>query len=181
MLKRVAIIAACALVVGLGLTIASCGFQTDGPAGDRAQPDAPDIEATVQTALRSLESTQPSIVAESADPTPVHAQRAVPASVPTIGTAPPHLPADSTTTPIPRQAAPPTVMPDPSPALPPTVEIVPTADLVRSPEPLPSPTPDGADLRLPAPMFAGTFLDGNEYRLEDTMGSPTLLMFWAPW
>jgi len=40
---------------------------------------------------------------------------------------------------------------------------------------------DGAAQRPPAPMFAGTFMDGNDYQLEDTVGTPTLLMFWAPW
>ncbi len=43
------------------------------------------------------------------------------------------------------------------------------------------PGADGVALRPPAPMFAGTFMDGNDYRLEDTVGTPTLLMFWAPW
>ena len=50
-----------------------------------------------------------------------------------------------------------------------------------SPVEIPTPALGGAGPRLPAPMFTGALLDGNEYRLADTLGTPTLLMFWAPW
>ena len=99
---RSATIGAITVVVALFLVLSGCRLQPDDPADDDAQPDAPNIEATVQSALRSLEERQP-------------------------------------------------------------------------------PTPDGADQRPPAPTFAGALLDGNEYRLADTLGTPTLLMFWAPW
>lgn len=71
--------------------------------------------------------------------------------------------------------------PSVSPNPPPTIPTTPLVDTAAPTAGIPTPTPVGADLRPAAPMFAGTFMDGNEHRLADTVGTPTLLMCWAPW
>ena len=43
------------------------------------------------------------------------------------------------------------------------------------------PTKATTDSRQPAPPFNAHTLDGNEFSLEETLGSPTLIAFWAPW
>ena len=175
--RRTAIIIAGAVVVALCLAISGCRLQTDDAADDGDHLATPNIEATVQAALRSLAERQPEATADSASPTSEAAQPAVPAAVPTVAYSP-SPPADPTQTSNPRLAATTTAIPTPSHLARPTVEITPTAKMVRPTAEFPTPTPDGADQRTPAPMFAGTFIDGNEYRL---VGTPTLLMFWAPW
>ncbi len=178
--RRTALIMAAAVVVALCLTISGCRLQTDDAANGGAQPDSPNIEATVAVALRSLEERKPEATAESAGPTSVAAQPDAPAAVPTNAPSP-SPPPDPTQASNPRLAATTAAILTPSPTAPPTVEITPTAEMVRTTAESPTPTPAGADQRAPAPMFAGTFMDGNDYRLEDTVGTPTLLMFWAPW
>ena len=47
--------------------------------------------------------------------------------------------------------------------------------------PRPAPTRLGDGERTPAPSFQALTLDGSAVYLEDTLGTPTLLAFWAPW
>ena len=47
--------------------------------------------------------------------------------------------------------------------------------------PRPAPTPAGEGARQPAENFRARLLDGSELELSDTLGTPTLLAFWAPW
>ncbi len=175
---KVVIVTALAALAVLTLTLSACGQTTGDPSENGAQAATPNIGATVQAALRSLENTQLPTVAQSADPTTAPVQPATPATVPNaVSSSSP--PSDATHTPTPRLAATATAMS--SPTSPPTVEVTPTAEIVRSTAVLPTATPEGAGQRAPAPMFAGTFMDGNDYQLDDTVGTPTLLMFWAPW
>lgn len=157
--------AALSAVVCLFLVLAACQLQTQDSSAEHPQPGSPDIEATVRAALRSLEEKPPTPVADIGQSTPVTAPVAAPAAAPAVA---------------PLAAAP----PDPTHTAPPLV-VTPAAISTSPPSPPPpttaTPTPPGAELRPPAPMFAGTFMDGNDYRLEDTVGTPTLLVFWAPW
>lgn len=134
MVRLCSVIVALAVAVTLCLALSGCRTTTDDPAAGDAQPDPPNIEATVSAVLRSLEETQPAPATDSANSASVSPPSAVSAA---------------------------------TPALQPTATV--------------GPASDGSAQRLPAPMFAGTFMDGNDYRLEDTVGTPTLLMFWAPW
>ena len=47
--------------------------------------------------------------------------------------------------------------------------------------PRPAPTRLGEGERQSAPAFQAVTLDGTSVYLEDTLGTPTLLAFWAPW
>ena len=173
---RSAIPTAVAMAVLICLLLSGCRPQTDHPNADGDQLATPNIEATVQAALSSLEESRPSISADSVESTPLPQRRAAPTAVLTVAP-PPGLSMDPTPTPPPRPVSATAAAPN----LPPTQVIEPTATLAASAQAIPTATPDGADKRPPAPMFAGTFMDGNDYRLEDTVGTPTLLMFWAPW
>ncbi len=45
----------------------------------------------------------------------------------------------------------------------------------------PAPTEAVAEERQAGPPFQAVLLDGNQFDLADTLGTPTLLTFWAPW
>ncbi len=47
--------------------------------------------------------------------------------------------------------------------------------------PRPAPTKATAVERQDGPLFQAVLLDGNKFDLADTLGTPTLLTFWAPW
>ena len=47
--------------------------------------------------------------------------------------------------------------------------------------PRPAPTRLGDGERQAAPAFQAVTLDGSAVYLEDLLGTPTLLAFWAPW
>ena len=47
--------------------------------------------------------------------------------------------------------------------------------------PRPAPTEAVAEERQAGPLFEAVLLDGNKFDLADTLGTPTLLTFWAPW
>ena len=47
--------------------------------------------------------------------------------------------------------------------------------------PRPAPTEAVAEERQAGPLFQAVLLDGNKFDLADTLGTPTLLTFWAPW
>ena len=47
--------------------------------------------------------------------------------------------------------------------------------------PRPAPTQVGSGEREPSIPFQARLLDGADLALPDTVGSPTLLAFWAPW
>ena len=69
--------------------------------------------------------------------------------------------------------------------IPPTPADTPSPTYTPRPRPTytprPAPTPATAKQREPAIGFQAVTLDGSEIRLDDTLGSPTLLAFWAPW
>ena len=47
--------------------------------------------------------------------------------------------------------------------------------------PRPAPTEAVAEERQAGPLFQAVLLDGNKFDLANTLGTPTLLTFWAPW
>ena len=134
MARLCSVIVTFAVAVALCLAMVGCQTPTNDPGAGDAQPDPPNLEATVSAALRSLEETQPASSAGGTDPASM---------------------------------SPPSAASAATPALQPTARLQSASD--------------GAAQRPPAPMFAGTFMDGNDYQLEDTVGTATLLMFWAPW
>ena len=73
----------------------------------------------------------------------------------------------------------PTAAPDASTAA--TEPPAPAATLrpTYTPRPLPTRAVEGE--RQPAPLFQAVLLDGGEFDLADTLGTPTLVVFWAPW
>ena len=97
---------------------------------------------------------------------------------------------EPTATPLPTATAPPTETATPPTAQPqPTDTASPTPLPTYTPRPRPTYTPhplpdDGiaAAERAPGLFFEGTLLDGSEFNMEEaTLGTPTLLAFWAPW
>ncbi len=78
--------------------------------------------------------------------------------------------------------APPTLTPTPSP-VPATDTPAPTYTPRPRPTYTPWPTPTEATTedRQPAIPFNAQMLDGSEFSLPDSYGTPTLLAFWAPW
>ena len=77
---------------------------------------------------------------------------------------------------------PPTPIPTPT-SIPPTDTPAPTFTPRPRPTYTPWPTPTKATTedRQPAIPFNAQMLDGSEFSLPDSFGSPTLLAFWAPW
>ncbi len=78
----------------------------------------------------------------------------------------------------------PTVPPTPAPTpVQPTDTPAPTYTTRSQPTytPWPTPTMATAENREPAIPFNANMLDGSEFSLPDSFGSPTLLAFWAPW
>lgn len=47
--------------------------------------------------------------------------------------------------------------------------------------PRPAPVPAGEGVRSESFRFEAQTLDGSVFKLADTYGTPTLLVFWAPW
>ena len=83
-----------------------------------------------------------------------------------LPTAEPTLPPTLTPTPVPPTDTPaPTNTPRPQPTY----------------TPRPAPTLPTTESRHPAISFDAQMLDGSEFSLPDSYGSPTLLAFWAPW
>ena len=68
-------------------------------------------------------------------------------------------------------------------AAPPTIPPPPTYTPRPRPTytPRPAPTRESEGGRQPAENFRARLLDGSELELSDTLGTPTLLAFWAPW
>ena len=68
-------------------------------------------------------------------------------------------------------------------ATPPTIPPPPTYTPRPRPTytPRPAPTRESEGGRQPAENFRARLLDGSELELSDTLGTPTLLAFWAPW
>ncbi len=81
----------------------------------------------------------------------------------------------------------PTAMPTPDPSTamsPPTDAPAPTATLRPTYTPRPLPAPAGSSEsgeREQSIPFQARLLDGADLLLADTIGTPTLLAFWAPW
>lgn len=156
--------AKCIIAVGLLLFSLGCLFGTDDPATERAA--TPDIEGTIAAALRTVAAKQPPTLA--------------PTTLPRGGPAPtmqPQLTPDSEKKP--RLAA--TLIPTGGEV----TQIAPGVWVIADPTATPAPTPRPAlsvgDTLPEAPLFAGQLLDGSEYYLADSIGTPTLLVFWAPW
>ena len=162
------------IVAALLLFSLSCLFGTSEPATE--EQAKPDFQGTVAAALRQAEARQPSTLV------------ATPTLLPTYTRAPQ---VTSAYTPDPSPYAPPeptfaaVLQPTATSFLPvqtvPTPTAIATAKPADTPTPLPTPTPFGADERTEAPLFVSKLLDGSAYDLADTKGSPTLLVFWAPW
>jgi hypothetical protein len=98
-------------------------------------------------------------------PAPDPAQR--PESQPVITVAATDPSASPTDTPVPaaETPTPPTYTPRPLPTY----------------TPRPVPLPAGETERSQAVPFQAQTLDGSVLTLSDTLGTPTLLAFWAPW
>lgn len=86
-----------------------------------------------------------------------------------------HQPGEAT--PEPASSAP---RESPTPA---TENAVPTPTPAPRPTytPRPPPTQATADGREPNIPFEAETIDGSQFNLEDTIGTPTLIAFWAPW
>lgn len=102
--------------------------------------------------------------------------RVLPTLTPTPSPPPP------TDTPLPTATATlaptPTLTPSPQPTY--TPRLRPT----YTPRPLPNQNQGGGVMaaeRSPGLFFQATLLDGSRFSMEDTLGTPTLLAFWAPW
>ncbi len=74
-----------------------------------------------------------------------------------------------------------------TPTVPPTIAPTDTPPPTYTPRPAPTYTPRPlpaapfAGEREDAPIFQAALLDGAVYDLADTLSTPTLLAFWAPW
>lgn len=94
---------------------------------------------------------------------------------------------DPTETPTPLPTA--TPSPTATATPPPTVAAAPTPQPTYTPRPRPTytprPLPDAGVAvaeRMPGVFFQAILLDGSEFNMEAaTLGTPTLLAFWAPW
>lgn len=86
------------------------------------------------------------------------------------------------------------LLPTADPTVPPTPTLAPTpVPLTDTPAPTytprpqptytpwPTPTRATTEDRQPAIPFNAQTLDGSEFSLPESFGSPTLLAFWAPW
>ena len=168
-----------AFLMGAVVLLVGCAAPADGPA-------PPDYQSTVQVLLPTAEPTAPPKAAEpTAPPTPA-ARATEPTAPPTPAakaagpTAPPSPAARATEpaappTPAARATEPPTSTNTP----PPTATQRPT----YTPHPVPQADSTAADTRgretsIP---FEARLLDGTDLAFADTIGSPTLLAFWAPW
>ena len=63
----------------------------------------------------------------------------------------------------------------------PPAAVLPTYTRRPTYTPRPAPTKATAVERQDGPLFQAVLLDGNKFDLADTLGTPTLLTFWAPW
>ena len=138
------------------LLLAGVGCATPAPGGG---PDAgyiqPDYAATVNALAPS---------------------RVLPTLTPTPSPLPP------TDTPAPTATAAPT--PSSNPTASPQPTYTPRPRPTYTPRPLPNQNQGGgitAAERSPGLFFQATLVDGSEFDMEDTLGTPTLLAFWAHW
>ncbi len=92
--------------------------------------------------------------------------------LPTVEPTEPPTPTAMPTPEAPTATSQPTDSPEPTATLRPTY----------TPRPLPAPAgSDGSGERERAIPFQARLLDGADLLLADTIGTPTLLAFWAPW
>ena len=181
-------IAAMAAITGLLFVGAiGCGFLHEEP------PQEPDFQATIATALSAAEEqnvdkeavTSDALATAEASPTePMPATE--PPSNAHVPTASPSSPAPSPQSAIAtlvnnqNQITPPTQIPTSLPS--PTAS--PQAPVTALPLPTDTPIPQTANdpgRQRPSILFAGELMDGSTFDLNEMVGTPTLLLFWAPW
>lgn len=78
----------------------------------------------------------------------------------------------------------PTLTPTSNPTASPQPTYTPRPRPTYTPRPLPNQNQGGgitAAERSPGLFFQATLVDGQEFDMEDTLGTPTLLAFWAHW
>lgn len=100
--------------------------------------------------------------------------------LPTLTPTPSPLP--PTDTPQPTATATATLATTPTPSPQPTY--TPRLRPTYTPRPLPNQNQSGGVMaaeRSPGIFFETILLDGSKFSMEDTLGTPTLLAFWAPW
>ena len=110
--------------------------------------------------------------------------RALPTLTPTPSPLPP------TDTPAPTATLAPTPTASPTPTSSPTATTAPQPTYTPRPRPTYTPRPlpnqnQGGGItaaeRSPGLFFRATLVDGSEFDMEETLGTPTLLAFWAHW
>ncbi len=165
-----------ALVLATSIAVACSSlprvpFFSSDPTNEQAP--TPDLQATIDAAVRTLEASQTPAPIEAAPypstttPDVQSIQSTLDAMVSTIAASPTTTPAPQPTATAQTTGAVP-AQPEPTAIRPPS----PTSIVVAAPTPSPRPE---------APLFSGQLLDGTEFHLEETLGKPVLLMFWAPW
>ena len=148
------------------LLLAGVGCATPAPGG--GGPDSgyiqPDYAATVNALAPSRVLPTLTPTPSPVPPTDTPAPTATPAPTPTSRPTP-------TSSPIPTASPQPTYTPRPRPTY--------------TPRPLPNQNQGGGGVmaaeRSPGLFFQATLLDGSKFDMQDTLGTPTLLAFWAPW
>lgn len=141
------------------LLLVGVGCATPAPGGGGG-PDAgyiqPDYAATVNALAPS---------------------RVLPTLTPTPSPLPPTDTPEPTATPAPTPTSNPTASPLPT--------YTPRPRPTYTPRPLPNQNQGGGGItaaeRSPGLFFQATLVDGSEFDMEDTLGTPTLLAFWAHW
>ena len=104
--------------------------------------------------------------------------RILPTLTPTPSPPPP------TDTPQPTATATATLAPTSTPTPSPQPTYTPRLRPTYTPRPLPNQNQSGGVMaaeRSPGLFFEAILLDGSKFSMEDTLGTPTLLAFWAPW
>ncbi len=162
--------------------------------------DGPDFQATVAAALQSAEDESGSAADKSggggselaATPSqPAGSATAPPTAMGPIGREQSSSSPAATATPSPNaapdQTAYPTPTSQPKPSSDVSASVAPTMT-ATVPPPSPAvptataqPAPNAGDGRPPPITFAGTLMDGTSFDLNDAVGKPALLVFWAPW
>ncbi len=161
--------------------------------------EAPNVDATITAALLALEANRQGAdsIADGDASVPAAAltDPSLVAPTPSAFSIPTDIPSPSptyaqTATAFPpggqSQADRPTQSPAPDSSPPTQAPSMPGAAATALPQPSYTPTltaqpADDAGEQRPSILFAGQLLDGSAFDLNNTIGTPTLLVFWAPW
>lgn len=146
------VLAGLAIAIWVIASVACWPFsQEDSPA-----PATPDIQSTIDAAVHHAKQS-----AQGSTPTPTpDVQSTIQSLVPTVDAMVRAL----SGAPVPTATPSLPLSPSPTATAPPPLSSAPT--------PIPRPV---------APLFSGQTVDGREFNVADTAGTPTLLVFWAPW